>query len=108
MNVSFNNKTYELKYSFRALMIYENITGTSFEVNKMSDIICFFYSVLVSSARPDIIDFDKFVDYLDENPQLITEFYDWLIKTAEQQNKLLPDTNEDVKDSDKGDPEKNY
>ena len=91
MNVTYNEKTYELKYSFRALMIYENITGKSFNPKTVSDIIFFFYSVLCSTAKHDVIDFDNFIEMLDEHPELITEFSGWLTSVYTQQEKLTPD-----------------
>ena len=46
MKVTFNEKEYELKYSFRAYMIYENIMGKSFSPQGLTDMIVFFYSSL--------------------------------------------------------------
>ena len=62
MNITYKEKEYELKYSFRSLMIYENITGQGFNPKTLSDLITFFYSLLVTAAKDELIDFNEFLD----------------------------------------------
>lgn len=80
MKINLNNKDIELKYSFRALMMYENVTGTSLNPQGLTDIMTFFYCVVLSSAKDYTITFDDFVDYIDENPSKVGEFSEWLRK----------------------------
>ena len=89
MKVHFNDKTYTLKYSFRALMIYENITNHSFNPKGITDVVIFFYSVLVASAKDTTLSFDAFVEWLDENPTSINEFSAWLTEVFAQQASLV-------------------
>lgn len=52
MKIVIDNKEIELKYSFRALMIYEKITGNSFtNVTGLTEILVFMYSVIISSNK---------------------------------------------------------
>jgi hypothetical protein len=67
-------------------MVYENITNKSFEPKSISDIIYFFYSVAFTSAKGEALDFEKFIDWLDENPSAITEFNVWLTDTINANN----------------------
>jgi len=90
MNIEYKGKSYNLKWSFRALMIYENITKKSFSPKTISDVIIFFYSILCASAKGDTIQFDDFMNYVDENPQSIAEFSEWLRQVFESQNVLSP------------------
>lgn len=74
MEVTIKGKDIALKYSFRALMIYENITQKSFNPQGLTDVITFFYSVVVASARDSILSFDDFIDWIDDNPNKLNEF----------------------------------
>lgn len=94
MEITFNGKTYTLRYSFRALMIYENITNKSFNPKGLSDVIVFFYAILVSSAKDTTLSFDDFVEWLDEHPTAINEFSEWLTSVFNHQAGLV---NSDIK-----------
>lgn len=102
MKIKIKEKEIELKYSYRALMIYENIQKQSFNPKTLSDIIVFFYSVVVSSTKDRNILFDDFMDWLDENPNVITEFSNWLQSIFNMQATMSPDEQEkdDVKEED--------
>lgn len=96
MKFKYNDKEYELKYSFRALIIYENITKKNFNPTSISDILIFFYSILCSSGKGDIFDFNEFMDIIDENPSLVAEFSEWLTKTLTMNTTLSPIEKEEV------------
>ena len=99
MKVNFKNNIYTLKYSFRALMIYENITNHSFNPKGITDVVIFFYSILVASAKDTTLSFDDFVEWLDENPTSINEFSAWLSEVFSQQASLV---NSNIKVDEKG------
>ena len=94
MKVKWEGKEYELKYSFRAMTMFENVTGTTYNVKTYTDTIVFFYCTFVSSSRLEDVDFDEFIDYLDDNPQLIEEFSLWFVNCLKEQNKLMPKVKE--------------
>ena len=105
MVIDFNGKQYTLKYSFRALMIYENITQKSFNPKGISDVMIVFYAVLVASAKDTTLDFDKFLDWLDEHPTAINEFSEWLTAVFNHQagitNKGIEADGEKTEDTEK-------
>ena len=105
MDVTIKGNTYTLKYSFRALMIYENITQKSFSPQGLSDVITFFYSVVVASSRDNNLRFDDFIDWIDDNPSSLSEFSNWLNDVYKHQMEIS-NIKEDEK-ADKGDDEKN-
>ena len=78
MKINLNDKEIELKYSFRALMAYENVMDKSLEMNTLSDILTFFYCIVITSARDNSIKFEDFMDYVDEHPEAVAEFNSWL------------------------------
>lgn len=88
MKVLIKDKEIELKYSFRALMIYENIQNKSFNPSSISDMVVFLYSCILASDKSQTLNFDDFMDYLDDHPQLINEFSEWLTNIFKK-NQLL-------------------
>lgn len=94
MKITIDNKEYELKYSFRALMIYENITKKSFNPKTLTDILVFFYSIVCASVRDNTVEFDDFMDMLDSNPELVQEFSEWIVNVLTVQSGLSPKIDE--------------
>ena len=80
-----NNKEYKLKYTFRALMLFEQITNKMFTIESLSDEIIFFYCILLAS-NPDTMKFDEFMDYIDDDPTLLTQFQQFLTDEAVKRN----------------------
>ena len=94
MEIVIKNKVIDLKYSFRALMIYENITQKSFNPKGISDVVVFFYSVVVASTKDTTLSFDDFIDWLDDNATAINDFSVWLTSVFNAQSGLV---NKDIK-----------
>lgn len=79
MKVKIKEQEVELRYSMRALFQYENITGQSFNPKTIQDFCTFFYCVVCSSNKDLDITFDGFIDeVLDPQPELMSEFAEWL------------------------------
>ena len=82
MKVTIKEQEITLKYSLRSLFLYERKTGQSFNPKTLQDFAMFFYCVLVSSNKDLTISFDEFIDeVLDPQPELMSEFAEWLGKT---------------------------
>lgn len=86
MKVIINNKEIELKKSFRALIIYEEIMKESFSGSGYKELLIYFYSIILSSSKDIEISFDDFIDWLDDNPDSLNEFIKWLEKLGEKEN----------------------
>nr|DAS64134.1 MAG TPA: tail assembly chaperone protein [Caudoviricetes sp.] len=83
MTITIRQKQVELRYSMRSLFSYENITGGSFNPKTLQDFATFFYCVVTSSNRDLDLTFDEFIDeVLDPQPELMSEFAEWLGKTT--------------------------
>ena len=78
MNITINGTEYALKYTFRALMIYEKIAGETFGGKGISEILIYFYSTILASNQDVTLTFDTFIDWLDENPNALNDFSKWL------------------------------
>lgn len=84
-NIEINGVTYMLKNSLRNHFIFEETTGHSFNVNKTFDWIVFFYSTLLGNNEKFYMDFGEFVLLCDENPEIFTEFLQFIIDSSKQE-----------------------
>ena len=79
MKIQILGRDIELKATFRAYLIFENITGKSFQqLSTLADVLTFFYATILGSAKTTDISFDDFLDFIDENPNVVTEFSEWM------------------------------
>lgn len=84
MTITINNRDIELKYSFRAMMIYEKIQGEAFNPKGVTETIIYMYSTIIASDMNANITFDDFINWLDENPTVIEKFSKWLMSIIER------------------------
>ena len=86
MKVTIKEKEITLKSSFRALIAYEQITNHTFNPSTITDMILYFYCVIISSKEFDNepMTFDEFMDYLDEHQDLLNTFTTWLTESSKQ------------------------
>ena len=82
--IKIKDKEYNIKYSIRALFIFEQITGKPFKIETLLDNYIFFYSIILASNKENVLDWDDFLDELDTNPNLLTQ----LNEILNQQDKL--------------------
>lgn len=83
MKINIKDKEIELKKTFRSYVIYESITDKVFAPKTMSDVITYFYCVVLASDRNLELTFDEFIDWLDENEDALNDFEQWLTKINE-------------------------
>ena len=94
MKVTIKDKEITLKQSFRALIAYEQITNETFNPSTITDMILYFYCVIISSKEFDEpMTFEEFMDYLDEHQELLTDFTTWLTESSKQ-NQIFEDKEE--------------
>lgn len=86
MKITINEKEIELKYTLRSMLMYENITDKTFNPSTMSDVITFMYCIVVASSKDYSLKFDDFIDWLDDNPNIINEFGEWIQTVAQNNN----------------------
>lgn len=82
--ITIKDKEYNIKYSIRALFIFEQITGKPFKIETLLDNYIFFYSIILASNKGNVLDWDDFLDELDTNPNLLIQ----LNEILNQQDKL--------------------
>lgn len=82
--IQIKGKEYQIKYTIRALFIWEQITGKPFKIDTLLDNYIFFYSMILASNKDDILNWDDFIDALDEDQTLFKRMNDIV---AEQNKK---------------------
>lgn len=90
MRIDINGNAIELRQSFRSHIIYEQITGESFHPKGMTEVITFFYCVIMANAPALELDFDSFVNWLDDNPSTVGDFSEWMVESNRRQAAMSP------------------
>jgi hypothetical protein len=88
MEIKIKDTTVTLRMTFRAYIIFEEMTGRRFSLETVTDTLYYFYSVVMACA-PDLnIDLKGFIAWLDENTDELTNFMKWL-QEVETRNQSL-------------------
>lgn len=81
MKILVKEKEIELKNTFRSMIIFEKVAGKTFNPEGITDILLYFYSVIMASDKDCDLEFEEFINMVDENPKLLTDFSEWLNKS---------------------------
>jgi len=98
MIIRFGNREYELKYTIRAFMYWEQMMSKPFDVKTLTDAYVLFYCFLLASNKPFDVSFEQFMDMLDDNHAAISVFNNWFA----EQSALQAQTTNPEKSSKKG------
>lgn len=105
MKIKIKDYEFELRYSMRAFINYEAITGKSLnqeDLQQISNLIILFYSFVQASAAYHKIqlniDYNDFLDYIDENggEVILVQFGQWYVKAATANAKMISKLNENT------------
>ena len=69
--MTIKGQNYKLKYTLRALFIYEQITGKAFELKTITDEYLFFYCVLLANNPDSSLTFEELIESNYEGKRLI-------------------------------------
>ena len=78
MKVVIKEQEIELKKTMRSYMMFESITDKAFAPKNLTDMVTYFYCVVMSSCKGLELQFDEFIDWLDEHEEMIKQFTQWL------------------------------
>ena len=70
MKVTIAGNEYEVRYSLRALFIFEAIAKKTFEVRTVTDVYVLYYSMLLAGSPDCGLAFDAFIDAFDADGSL--------------------------------------
>jgi hypothetical protein len=88
MQITINNQAIDLKINMKTFLLYENITDSSFTATSMTDLLTFFYCIVVSSMDDYSLSFDDFLNWVNDNPDHLSGIYQWIIDSQNNQSKL--------------------
>ena len=98
--ININGKDYKVKYTIRALFIFEQITGKAFKLETMLDSYIFYYSMILANNKDQILEWNEFLDAIDENPKLLQDM-EKVVKEEDGKNSLFNDNKEDNNSTEK-------
>lgn len=88
MKLKIKEKEIELKYTIRALFVFEKIANKTFTTTSITDMYLLFYSLIIANEPSIELTFDELIDLCDEDITLFTEFTTWLTKEFEKQSQF--------------------
>ena len=97
--IEINGTQYNIKYTIRALFIFEQISGKSFKIETLLDNYLFFYSMLLACNKDNVLTWDEFIDALDEDPTLLKDMNE--VVEAQQKQTSLFNTDDDTDKAEK-------
>lgn len=98
--IKINGVDYKIKYTIRALFIFEQITGKSFKIENLLDNYIFFYSMILANNPDNLLDWDDFLNCIDENPYLFEEMNN-IVTEEDKKNKVFNNKEGETKESKK-------
>ena len=93
------NKEYKLKYTLRALFIFEQITGKVFKLETLTDEYIFFYSMLLANNPEMSLTFEDLINAIDEDINIMIQFQNFMKSELEKQNYFITNNTDDKKKS---------
>lgn len=98
MKFIINGKEYTVKYTIRALFVFEQITGKPFGISTLLDNYLFFYSMILANNPDNPLSWDDFVDALDNDKSLLKQLSK-VVEDYQKQNSIFDteDTKEEKK-----------
>lgn len=76
--IKINDKEYKVRYSIRAMFIFEQIKGEPFGLFTTLDNFIFFYSMIMASNKDCTLKWDDFIDAIDNDPTIVTQLQEVL------------------------------
>lgn len=95
MILKIKGNEYNVKYTIRALFIFEQITGKPFEIKTLLDNYVFFYSMVLANNQDKPILWDDFIDAIDNDKALIDQLNKIVDDYQKKDNLFVEEDKED-------------
>ena len=97
-----NFEELNLRQTLRAHILYEQIMGHAFTGDDgLNGVVVLFFSYIAGSNRNANIDYNDYLDWLDEHNEMLTEFTAWMVKVNQANESIQPDSQGEVKEAGK-------
>ena len=100
IKITIKDQDYKVKYTIRALFIFEQITGKPFEIKTLLDNYVFFYSMILANNQDTPILWDDFIDAIDNDKVLIDQL-NKLVDDYHKKDNLFAENDPDTEGSEK-------
>lgn len=109
--IKIGKKNYDIQFKLRAQLLYEQVFNKPLSLSTTIDILGYFWCLLESSNTNLDIEFltntDKdLLSIIDENPEVLNQFYEILRKDAEYKGLVNKEEKKDTTEEDKDSPKK--
>lgn len=94
MTIKIKNVEYKLKYTIRAMFMFEQITEKPFSIKTLLDNYVFLYCIILANNPDNVLQWDDFLNELDDNPNLLLEM-NKVIDEHNKQSELFEEENAD-------------
>lgn len=88
MTINLFDKTVELKFSFKAEMLFETINDKTFTAQTTTEWVEYLFCVIIAQLGDGAVKYDEFLKWLDENPDVIFDFMEWYTETMTEINRM--------------------
>lgn len=99
-SITINNKEYKVKPTIRAMFIFEQITKKPFKIETMLDNYMYLYSLILANNLDDAIEWDEFINALDEDPTIYNQLNE-VLSSSSKIDELLNDGSDEDSDEKK-------
>ena len=90
MNITSKDKEYKLKYTIRAMFIFEKMANKIFNIESLLDWYIFYYSMILANNPDCDLLFDEFIDECDNDPTLVIQMQEYLNREMKRNNQIKP------------------
>lgn len=88
MKITIKNKEYKVKYTIRALFIFEQITGKPFNISTLFDNYLFFYCLILANNPDDVLGWEDYIEAIDTDKELYSQLTK-VVENYQKQDNLL-------------------
>lgn len=97
--INIKDKEYKVKYTIRALFIFEQITGKRFEITTLQDNYVFFYSMILANNE-ELLEWNDFIDAIDNDVNLAIQL-NKIIEEYQKKDNIFEDEDKEGNSSKK-------
>ena len=90
MKITINKKKYEVRYTIRAIFLFEQITKAPFEIRTITDSYVFFYCMILAHNPENALEWDDYLNALDRDKTLFEKLNKIMLQQQEQ-DKMFED-----------------
>ena len=86
MEIKIKGKSYKMKYTLRAIIVFEKITKKAFSLDTYTDQLVYFYSLLLANNPEMSLTMDELINAIDEDSNILEEYLSFLKSEKSKEN----------------------